>query len=62
MTNQTSFAHAEFSANKKPTFHIVKHLFRHRKTQYRGLAKNGPQLHMLFGLANVMIAARRVAA
>ena len=43
-------------------FHIVKNLFRHRKTRYRGLAKNGHQLHTLFGLANVVIAARRVAA
>ena len=43
-------------------FHIVKNLFRHRKTRYRGLAKNGHQLHTLFGLANVMIAARRIAA
>lgn len=42
-------------------FHIVKNLFRHRKTRYRGLAKNGHQLHTLFGLANVMIAARRTA-
>lgn len=43
-------------------FHIVKNLFRHRKTRYRGLAKNGHQLHTLFGLANAMIAARRFAA
>jgi IS5 family transposase len=43
-------------------FHLVKNLFRHRKTRYRGLAKNGHQLHVLFGLANVVIAARRVAA
>jgi transposase, IS5 family len=39
-------------------FHIVKNLFGYRKTRYRGLAKNGHQLHTLFGLANVMIAAR----
>ena len=39
-------------------FHIVKNLFRHRKVRYRGLAKNGHQLHVLFGLANVMIGAR----
>ena len=39
-------------------FHIVKNLFRHRKTWYRGLAKNGHQLHTLFALAKVMIAAR----
>ena len=43
-------------------FHIVKNLFRHRKTRYRGLAKNAHQLHTLFALANVMIGARRVAA
>ena len=43
-------------------FHIVKNLFGHRKTRYRGLAKNRHQLHTLFGLANVLIAARRVAA
>ena len=43
-------------------FHIVKNLFRHRKTRYRGLAKNAHQLHALFGLANVVIAARRTAA
>jgi IS5 family transposase len=39
-------------------FHIVKNLFRHRKVRYRGLAKNGHQLHVLFGLANVVIGAR----
>ena len=43
-------------------FHIVKNLFGHRKTRYRGLAKNAHQLHALFGLANVVIAARRAAA
>ena len=42
-------------------FHIVKNLFGHRKTRYRGLAKNRHQLHTLFGLANVIIAARRPA-
>jgi len=39
-------------------FHIVKNLFRHRKTRYRGLAKNGHQLYTLFALANVVIGAR----
>ncbi|HEY3762871.1 MAG TPA: IS5 family transposase [Verrucomicrobiae bacterium] len=43
-------------------FHIVKNLFRHRKVRYRGLAKNGHQLHILFGLANVMIGGRTMAA
>jgi transposase, IS5 family len=39
-------------------FHIVKNLLGYRKTRYRGLAKNGHQLHTLFGLANVVIAAQ----
>lgn len=39
-------------------FHIVKNLFRHRKVRYRGLAKNGHQLYVLFGLANVVIGSR----
>ncbi len=39
-------------------FHLVKNLFRHRKARYRGLAKNGHQLHVLFGLANVVLGAR----
>jgi len=39
-------------------FHIVKNLFKHRKVRYRGLAKNGHQLYVLFALANVVIGAR----
>jgi transposase, IS5 family len=39
-------------------FHILKNIFRHRKVRYRGLAKNGHQLHTLFGLANVVIGGR----
>ena len=42
--------------------HILKNIFRHRKVRYRGLAKNGHQLYTLFGLANVMIGARRATA
>lgn len=43
-------------------FHVVKNLFRYRKTRHRGRAKNGHQLHTLFALANVVIGARPVAA
>ena len=43
-------------------FHLVKNLFRHRKARCRGLAKNGQQLYILFGLANVVIGARTRAA
>jgi IS5 family transposase len=41
---------------------IVKNLFRHCKVRHRGLAKNGHQLCALFGLANVVIGARRATA
>ena len=52
-------AKASVRAFVEHPFHIVKNLFRHRKVRYRGLAKNGHQLHTLFGLANVMIGARQ---
>jgi len=37
---------------------VVKNLFHHRKTRYRGMAKNAAQLFSLFGLANLMLARR----
>ena len=52
-------AKASVRAFVEHPFHILKNLFRHRKVRYRGLAKNGHQLHTLFGLANVMIGARQ---
>ena len=54
-------AKAAIRAFVEHPFHIVKNLFGYRKARYRGLAKNGHQLHTLFALANVMIAARRSA-
>lgn len=55
-------AKASVHASVENAFHIVKNLFLHLKVRYRGLAKNGHQLHTLFGLANVVIAARRATA
>jgi transposase, IS5 family len=55
-------AKASVRAFVEHPFHIVKNLFRHRKVRYRGLAKNGHQLYVLFGLANVVIGARTRAA
>ena len=43
-------------------FHIIKNLFKHRKTRYRGLAKNTAQLHTLFALANLVISKRALLA
>lgn len=39
-------------------FHVVKCLFKHRKTRYRGLAKNNAQLFTLFGFANLVLPRR----
>jgi IS5 family transposase len=58
----TEKAKASVRAFVEHPFHIVKNLFRHRKTRYRGLAKNGHQFYTLFGLANVVIGARRATA
>ena len=55
-------AKASVRAFVEHSFHIVKNLFQHRKVRYRGLAKNGHQLYTLFGLANVVIGARRATA
>lgn len=38
--------------------HAVKCLFKHRKTRYRGLAKNNAELFTLFGSANLVLARR----
>ena len=55
-------AKASVRAFVEHPFHILKNIFRHRKVRYRGLAKNGHQLHTLFGLANLVMAARRTTA
>ncbi len=55
-------AKASVRAFVEHPFHIIKNIFRHRKVRYRGLAKNGHQLYTLFGLANLVIGARRAEA
>jgi IS5 family transposase len=51
---------AQVRARVEHPFHVVKNLFRHRKARYKGLAKNAAQLFSLFGLANLVIAKRRL--
>jgi transposase, IS5 family len=51
---------AQIRARVEHPFHVVKNLFRHRKTRYKGLAKNKAQLYSLFGLANLVIAKKRL--
>jgi transposase, IS5 family len=53
-------AKASIRARVEHPFHVVKNLFKHRKTRYRGLAKNEAQLFSLFGLANLVLARRRL--
>ena len=50
---------ASVRAKVEHPFHVIKNLFRHRKTRYRGLAKNTTQLFTLFGFANLVLAGRR---
>ncbi len=52
-------AKASVRAFVEHPFHILKNLFGHRKTRYRGLAKNHHQLQVLFGLGNLVVAARQ---
>ena len=49
---------ASVRAKVEHPFHVVKNIFRHRKTRYKGLPKNTDQLFSLFGFANLMLAHR----
>jgi IS5 family transposase len=51
---------ASVRAKVEHPFHIVKNVFCLKKVRYRGLAKNTAQLFTLFGLANLLIAKRRL--
>ena len=51
---------ASLRAKVEHPFHVVKNIFRHRKTRYRGLAKNTAQLLTLFAMANLMLARRHI--
>lgn len=62
LLEQYEQAKARIRAKVEHPFHVVKNLFRHRKNRYRGLAKNTAQLLSLFGLANLVMARRRLIA
>ena len=49
---------ASIRAKVEHPFYVIKNLFRHKKTRYKGLAKNEAQLFSLFGLVNLVIAKR----
>ena len=44
----TSGGHTNLRAKVEHPFHVIKNLFRHKKTCYKGLAKNEAQLFSLF--------------
>ena len=58
LLEQLDRAKASIRAKVEHPFHVVKNLFKHRKTRYKGLAKNTAQLLSLFGLANLVLARR----
>jgi IS5 family transposase len=51
---------ASIRAKVEHPFHIIKNILGLKKVRYRGLAKNTAQLFTLFGLANLLIAKRRL--
>ena len=51
-------AKASIRAKVEHPFHVVKNLFMHRKTRYKGMVKNTAQMFSLFGLANLLLARR----
>jgi IS5 family transposase len=51
---------ASIRAKVEHPFHIIKNRFGLRKVRYQGLAKNTAQLFTLLGLANLLIAKRRL--
>ena len=53
---------ASMRAKVEHPFHIIKNIFQLKKVRYRGLVKNTTQLLTLFGLANLLIAKRRILA
>jgi len=59
LTEKLEHLKASVRAKVEHPFHVVKYLFRHRKTRYRGLPKNTAQLFTLFAFANLVLAGRR---
>jgi IS5 family transposase len=60
MLEQIEKLKASVRAKVEHPFHIIKNILGMKKARYRGLAKNTAQLLTLFGLANLLIAKRRL--
>ncbi|MBI5329213.1 MAG: IS5 family transposase [Betaproteobacteria bacterium] len=59
LLEKIEYAKARIRAKVEHPFHVVKDLFKHRKTRYRGLTKNSQQLLTLFDLANLVLVLAR---
>ena len=44
---------AKIRARVEHPIHVVKNIFKYKKTRYKGLAKNDAQLNTLFALSNL---------
>ena len=62
LTQEIEHLKAQVRARVEHPFHVVKNLFKHKKTRYKGLAKNTAQLYTLFGLSNLVIAKKALLA
>ena len=51
---------ASIRAKVEHPFRVIKCQFRHRKTRYRGLAKNTHQLLVMFALSNLWMVRKRI--
>lgn len=60
LTQQLERVKAQIRARVEHPFHVIKNLFKHKKVRYKGLAKNTAQLYSLFGLANLVLAKKRL--
>jgi len=51
---------ASVRAKVEHPFRMIKCQFRHRKTRYRGLAKNTNQLLVMFAMSNLCMVSKRI--
>ena len=56
MTQAYEKLKAQVRAYVEHPFHIVKNIFKYKKTRYKGLPKNDAQLNTLFALSNLYMA------
>jgi len=62
LTRKIERLKASVRAKVEHPFHVIKNLFHHRKTRYRGLEKNTHQFQVLFALTNLYMTRKRVMA